>query len=470
LKPGAWLGNTLWQLASWPEWRRFQTDRNRLKETQEKLLEEALRRLSQTDYGRRFGVRPKWRYEEFAARVPTASYEELQPFFTYSEGLLTESVRVWEPTGGSTGGSKWIPWTATLQTEFRRAVSAWMGQMFFDMPSLKAGRGYWQLTPKTEMEPPDWLSCSRVGFESDGDYLGRLGRLLESWVIVRPEPTENDFWEATVRALRRAPDLTLMSCWSPSFLLVLKDRMGSWEPRAWWPNLQAISCWTQGPSGPFLPILKELFPGVEIVGKGLLSTEAVTTIPFQGRYPLAYRSHFFEFEAEDSTIWPAWSLAQGKRYQVVQTTGGGLTRYRSGDWVRVEGFFGQVPCLEFLGRARVSDHFGEKLSEVFVQGILACEQRFAMLGFEDEGYVLFLEPNPDILECKERVDRALMKSFTYRDCVELGQLRSLRLFVLKGEGRGQLHQIRDQQHGRLKPGPFLPDGVWSERLKGEFKD
>ena len=433
-------------------------------------MTDSLKRLSQTDYGRRFGVRKNWRYEEFAARVPTASYEELQPFLIYPEGLLTEKVRVWEPTGGSTGGSKWIPWTATLQAEFRRAVSAWVGQMFFEMASLKSGRGYWQLTPKTAMDPPDWLSRSRVGFESDGDYLGRLGRLLESLVIVRPAQTENDFWEATVRALKEAPDLTLMSCWSPSFLLVLKDRIGAWEPRDWWPNLRAISCWTQGPSQPFLPILKELFPDVEILGKGLLSTEAVTTIPFQGRYPLAYRSHFFEFEAEDSTIWPAWSLTEGQRYQVLQTTGGGLTRYRSGDWVRVEGFFGQVPCLEFLGRDRMSDRFGEKLSEVFVQDILACERRFAMLGFEDEGYVLFLEGTPDPTECKERVSRALLKSFTYRDCLQLGQLRELRLFVLEGDGRAQIYQKLDLQHGRLKPGPFLPDGAWSRKLKGEFKE
>jgi hypothetical protein len=216
-------------------------------------------------------------------------------------------------------------------------------------------------------------------------------------------------------------------------------------------------------------MLEELFPGVEIVGKGLLSTEAVTTIPFKGRYPLSYRSHFFEFEAEDSTIWPAWSLAQGKRYQVLQTTGGGLTRYRSGDWVRVEGFFGKVPCLEFSGRARVSDHFGEKLSEVFVQDILASERRFAVLGFEDEGYVLFLEETPDHSQCRDRVERALMESFTYKDCLELGQLRPLRLFVLEGDGRGQIQRNLDLRNGRFKPGPFLPDGAWSQILKGDFK-
>lgn len=430
----------------------------------------ALGRLSQTDYGRRFSIREEWSYEEFAGRVPTASYEELQPFLACPGGLLSEDVRVWEPTGGSTGGSKWIPWTASLQAEFRRAVSAWVGQMFVEAPRLKAGRSYWQLTPKTEMDPPDWLGSSRVGFETDGDYLGRLGRLLESWVIVRPEDSLVDFWGGTVRALKEASDLTLMSCWSPSFLLVLKDRMGSWDPREWWPNLQAISCWTQGPSSSFLPNLQELFPGVEFLGKGLLSTEAVTTIPFGGRYPLAYRSHFFEFQAEDSTIQPAWSLAQGRRYQVLQTTGGGLTRYRSGDWVRVEGFYGRVPCLQFLGRDRVSDHYGEKLSEVFVQDVLASERRFAMLGFENDGYVLFLESGSDELECKERVDRALLESFTYRDCLELGQLRHLRLFVLEGDGRRQIHQSLDQQNGRMKPGPFLPRGAWSERLKGEFRD
>ena len=426
-------------------------------------------RLASTDYGRRFGVSRDWSYEEFAAEIPPADYEDLQPFLAYSGGLLNERVRVWEPTGGSTGGSKWIPWTASLQAEFRRAVAAWIGQMFWDRPALKIGRGYWQFTPKASLERPDWLGDAAAGFESDGEYLGRLGRLLENWITIRPGANPGDFWPAVTQAVRTSPDLALISCWSPSFLLLLREHMGCWEPRKWWPNLQVVSCWTKGPSAPFLPKLEELFPGAEIRGKGLLSTEAVTTIPLGGRYPLAYRSHFFEFLSDDGAVLPAWSVEKGGCYRVLQTTGGGLTRYRSGDRVRVNDFFGAVPCFEFLGRERASDHFGEKLDEAFVQNILNAERRFALLGFEENGYVLFLEESNDVEECRERVSRALRESFTYRDCLHLGQLRELRAFVVQGDALEQIHRHGNLRHGTLKPRPFLPDGVWSERLKGEFE-
>jgi hypothetical protein len=57
-------------------------------------------------------------------------------------------------------------------------------------------------------------------------------------------------------------------------------------------------------------------------------------------------------------------LEQGRDYSVVVTTGAGLWRCRLHDEVRVTGFIGATPCLEFLGRDNaVSDWVGEKLSD-----------------------------------------------------------------------------------------------------------
>lgn len=467
----AWLGNTLWQLTAFREWVAFHAYRNRLRSTQTRLLQNLLADFSGTHYGRRFGIRADWDYQTFAKSVPTAGYEELQPFLAAASGLFHGRARVWEPTGGSVGGSKWIPWTGQLQAQFRRAVDVWIFELLRGRPEVKRGRGYWQLTPKTEVEPPEWLEGCRTGFESDGEYLGLLGKMIEGWITVGVSGQES-LWERTVEALGRARDLRLLSCWSPSFLQLLQQRMteryGYWEPRRWWPHLQLVSCWTQGPSAPFLSQLRALFPGVEIQGKGLLSTEAVTTIPLQGRYPLAYRSHFFEFEAEDGTIRPSWDLRRGTRYKVLQTTGGGLIRYQSDDWVLVTDFFGEVPCLKFLGRDRTIDRFGEKLNETYLQEALNRLEQFAVLGFEDNGYVLFLESTDNALEAHQSLDRSLRQVFTYRDCMELGQLQPLRLFVLEGTGPEQIARELDLYEGRRKPSAVLPDGVWSRRFRGRF--
>lgn len=463
----AGLANNLWQLSSWPEWWIFQRRINDLRTVQCALLKSTLQRLAGTDYGRRFALDPQWSYQEFSEKIPVASYQELQPYLCYEGGLLSETAKVWEPTGGSTGGTKWIPWTVSLQTQFRRAVAVWIYQMFRTDPSLKYGRSYWQLTPKAEIQAPEWLREKPTGFQTDGDYLGPLGRWVERCAVVKPD-LGKDFWNATVEALRYASDLTLISCWSPSFLLLMREQFGEWKPRKWWPRLKLISCWTQGPSASLFSRVEELFPGVKIQGKGLLSTEAVTTIPFGSRYPLAYRSHFFEFESIDGRICPSWELTEGRQYHLLQTTAGGLIRYRSQDRVRVDGFLGQVPCLEFLGREQTSDHFGEKLTEAFVQPILGRLGRFAVLGYENGGYVLFLEPGEGVEQCLEQVNQRLLESFTYRDCLDLGQLRELRLFVLVGNGWEQLGAHLDQKYGRLKPGAFLPPGVWSDRLQGQF--
>src|SRR5262249_41010190 len=137
--------------------------------------------------------------------------------------------------------------------------------------------------------------------------------------------------------------------------------------------------------------LKHLFPNVAWQRKGLLATEAVVTIPFEGQQILAVASHFFEFLDGAGRIHLAQDLQPGEEYEVIVTTSGGLCRYRLQDRVRVEGFLGQTPALRFLGRTgNVSDRFGEKLAEGFVadviQKIIAhwpAGPRFALLAPEE---------------------------------------------------------------------------------------
>ena len=95
----------------------------------------------------------------------------------------------------------------------------------------------------------------------------------------------------------------------------------------------------------------------------------------------------------------AEELKDGKSYEVIVTTGGGLWRYRLGDLVQVAGFVGKTPSLNFFGRAgNISDRYGEKLSEGFVaetiQAVTASlpsPPRFALLA-PDDSFRLLLYP------------------------------------------------------------------------------
>ena len=464
----------LWQLASWPEDWAYQ--RGDLQRSQRAILRRLLQRQAKTAFGRRHALHTVRTYDEFRERVPISPYETLTPYLP--NGLTLEAARVWEPTGGSSGGSKWIPWTAALQSEFRRAVAVWIFHLLRQYPEVREGRAYWQLTPKTEVRAPEWLAASQAGFASDGDYLGPLGRWLERSILISI-PAGPDLWLRTVKTLRQAQDLRMISCWSPSFLLCLHEHFvrifGEWRPQHWWPELRLLSCWTQGPSAPYLERLNELFPGVAIQPKGLLSTEAFVTIPLRDRAALAYRSHFFEL-LDHSGAAPPWEWQEGQEGTIVVSTGGGLTRYPTGDRVRVSGFHKGVPCLDFLGREGVADQRGEKLAHSFVEPLLEQLPGFAMLGFEGDGYVLFCDQSVPAEQRRaqaETLERALGECYTYRDCRELGQLTPVRAFLIEGDALAQYGGARaalhfGQSEGSVKVQRLQSKPGWAHVFRGDY--
>lgn len=140
-----------------------------------------------------------------------------------------------------------------------------------------------------------------------------------------------------------------------------------------WPMLEQAICWRSQIVQPYHRQLAPYLDGVNERDYISQSSECIMAIPLQDETSggaLAYQSHFFEFipEAEIETANPetcfAWELEQGRRYEPVVTTGGGLYRYRTGDCVRVNGFESRVPLIEFLYRTgRTSSMTGEKLTE-----------------------------------------------------------------------------------------------------------
>jgi hypothetical protein len=147
----------------------------------------------------------------------------------------------------------------------------------------------------------------------------------------------------------------------------------------------------------------------------------------------------------------------------------------------VTGFSDSTPCIEFVGRAdRVSDHFGEKLSDGFVTGVLdevfarLPAPRFAMLTPEATtdgmAYTLLVEPDgslPDRLDAV--LERSLRRNPHYAWCVDLGQLRPARLVrVGPGADRRYLDSCvaRGQRLGDVKPTSLRSESGWEGVLRG----
>jgi hypothetical protein len=144
----------------------------------------------------------------------------------------------------------------------------------------------------------------------------------------------------------------------------------------WPPETTLVATWTGGSMGPYLRQLPAAYGNAPVRDLGLLASEGRMTIPFANDTAsgvLDVASHYFEFvpEAEiDSpqpTILGAHELQEGGRYFILPTTAYGLYRYHISDVVRVTGFVGRTPLIEFLGKgSRFSNLTGEKLSEYHV--------------------------------------------------------------------------------------------------------
>jgi len=432
----AGLLNRAWMLWCAGEARAFGRATRRVAATQAGVLRAVLRRNQDTEFGRAHGFRDLHASRAYQERVPLSRYEDyagaIGRVAAGQRGVLTtEPVELLEPTSGTTGGEKLVPYTAGLRRQFQRAVAAWVADLYRQRPAVRQGRAYWSLSPA--LGPPRQTAGGiPIGFEDDAAYLGTLERLVVRRLLVGPPALARlgdmeVFRYATLLWLLRAGDLALISVWNPTFLTALLAPLEEWQDRLCfdlghgslrgpvpgvlaphltpgpaarraavlhsifrsrlslpeklrriWPRLALISCWADAAAARCLHELRELFPEVEVQPKGLLATEGCVSFPRVGCIApvLAVRSHFFEFQeinesGERAACRLAHELEAGGRYRVVLTTGGGLYRYQLGDEVAVAGFESECPLLRFLGKSdRVSDLVGEKLAEPHVRGVL----------------------------------------------------------------------------------------------------
>lgn len=536
MSPVATVINTAWMVSCQRERRRFGAATRDLAATQRSVLAEIVGADAGTAFGLDHGLEPTSSYEQFAERVPVATYDDLSPYIDRvaagEHGVLTaDRVRLLQPTSGSTGGRKLIPSTRRVQRLMQRTISAWIGDLFAGRPALRRGRAYWSISPAFAPEPPTSGGLP-VGFADDTEYLSGPERLAVRRVLaVPPEVTEStsitEFRRRTLAHLVAAPDLALISVWSPTFLLALIDELlaaadevigraarldadraerarrilaSDGDPAdrlaALWPRLALISCWADGSSAAFVPRVEALFPTVELQPKGLLATEAFTSFPLLDRCgaALAARSHFFEFEPIGATgpesggpggghrLLLAHQLEVGWRYKPVVTTGGGLWRYAIDDVVEVVGHEGQCPLLRFRGRAATSDLVGEKLDEAFVADVLGrtvaggaalvpCADPPGGALVERPRYVLLVDHGsagePAVLG--DQVDSGLRANPHYDYARRLGQLGPIAVETVTGGVAGRYERLmieRGVRVGDIKPTCLVRDPEQAAALRG----
>ena len=496
--------NRLWIGTQWLNARRFAAALWQPRRTQIEILRRYVERNELTEFGRRYRFSDVRSPLEFRSRVPLSRFEDYIEAIERIRGgepdvLTADRVRRLEPTSGTSQARKLIPWTASLQGELRRAVGPWLVDIARSHPGIRNGRSWWAVSPALPGE--DEGGAVAVGFDSDRDYLGGslgwlTGKILVDCDDLRLTADIDSFRRRTALRLLAADDLCLISVWHPSFFSLLLDYMlEHWstllddvaggreakvharriselrnadptQPATVWPQLKLISCWAEGHAEAPARDLQRRFANVCVQSKGLLATEGVVSVPWQGSRPLAVRSHFFEFLDGGGEARFAWELEKDATYSVVITTGGGLYRYCLDDEVRVDGFVGETPDLRFVGRrGSVSDLCGEKLSEAFVAEALsrllpthAPHAAFALLSPYDDGeatvgYRLYVD-DAGPADWSDSLEAELARNPHYANCVYVGQLQPVVVVNAGAEARARfLARMNElgQRLGDIKP-------------------
>ena len=138
---------------------------------------------------------------------------------------------------------------------------------------------------------------------------------------------------------------------------ILDSGRGNFVPRTYWPGLVSARFWLSGSVGVNVAKVRPLLPeGTVYYDIGYGASEAKISVPHRpecGSGTLATMSAFCEFlPADGGEPLTADMLEEGGEYELVVTTYGGLYRYRMHDIVRVTGFTGDTPDIEFVSKTR----------------------------------------------------------------------------------------------------------------------
>lgn len=453
-------------------------------------------------------------YAEFL-RLPLVRYEDIERSILTAKNvgagfLSVEKPFNYEPTSGSSGVRKLIPYTRPLLQSFTQMFLCWAYDLLHYGPKLAGGRMYFSVSPQFHEQ--------ETGLADDSDYLSGLTGLAFQFFALLPAQIKklknpDDFFEVLCLYLLAADDLEIISVWSPSFLLsvvnylslhadelIQSGALGCIERagitfsfgsisqlklraledfsegqilplQVLFPALKLISCWGAHNSAAGYSQLQRLFPAVLVQEKGLLATEAPITIPSlkHGAFLPLLQEVFFEFLDAHGRIHLIHELEIGQSYELILSQKGGVLRYRLKDQIRVDSKVYETPCFSFVGRAEeVSDLVGEKLNEIFVADLamkLFSEDYLCLIPDQKtSAYILCSERMLEI----ETFEKALMTSPHYHNARKLKQLNAMTLRWVP-ELPSRLKDFFVSQRGMLR-GDVKDRYLYSKETDGELLD
>ena len=214
--------------------------KSKIRKTQVKILLEILKTNKNTEYLKNFETgsqilnaeNEKELIEKFQNKIPIVNYEDIKEFVEKekvgkSNVLLSDKIKLFELTSGSTSDVKYIPYTEKFLKSYMNGVFAWIYNLYQNNKRLFLGSSYWSVSPILKREAVT-SGGIRVGIEDDTSYFDKVSAFFLNKLFTVPKEIKNiqnmeDFLLITAVFLLLSENLAMISVWSPSFLMILLD-------------------------------------------------------------------------------------------------------------------------------------------------------------------------------------------------------------------------------------------------------
>jgi hypothetical protein len=467
------------------EVRKFEAACRNCEQTQTQRLIEIISPNIETEYGKKQGFASVKTIADYQKAVPINEYENLSPLIERMAAgekkiLTEEDPFMFATTSGTTGSRKLIPVNDAYIKEFRRASVISGYNLLRCFPGVSKGVAlsifspaedgrtsgdipYGAISGRLYLTEPMFIKkyVSPLPYELFliKDYEARYYTILRCALVLpisviytlnpstiallarrlttHAERLISDVRKGTLTPPGPVPDSVIKSV--SQFLRPntrradqLSDLLAEGQFRAdqVWPMLTLISCWTKAAASFYLQDFPGLYGETSVADITYGASEGRGTVGIgPDQQALAIRSHFFEFIPEDEieksnpTVLTASQLQIGRSYFILFTTSAGLYRYNINDVMKVVGWHGQTPILEFQHKGgNISSFTGEKLTEsqvtqavqMTVADLTLSTRFFSVLPeFRPEPhYVLVMEneatlSDKQLVECAYRLDQNL---------------------------------------------------------------
>ena len=214
--------------------------KSKIRKTQVKILLEILKTNKNTEYLKTFETESqilnieneKELIEKFQNKIPIVNYEDIKEFVEKEKSgennvLLSDKIKLFELTSGSTSNVKYIPYTEKFLKSYMNGVFAWIYNLYQNNKRLFFGSSYWSVSPILKREAVT-SGGIRVGIEDDTSYFDKVSAFFLNKLFTVPKEIKNiqnmeDFLLITAVFLLLSENLAMISVWSPSFLMILLD-------------------------------------------------------------------------------------------------------------------------------------------------------------------------------------------------------------------------------------------------------